>query len=552
TGATGPAGTAGTNGATGATGPTGTTGGQGSTGATGSGTTGATGPTGGLGSTGATGPQGTAGGSTTFKGNWTTATPYNLADQVTDNGSSYSCILAHTSGSTDDEPGVGATWHTYWQLSAQKGSTGATGATGAGTTGATGPTGTAGSAGATGATGATGTTGATGVGASGATGPTGTTGSVGATGNTGPNNVTTTTTTNLTGFLKGNGSTVTASSTVAESDVTNLTADLGAANSITALNTAQSLALFVAEKGYFVCSGALLSASLTAGKLQNAAGVIFLSTTEYVVAANAAISTTITTLASGLSSGQAVWVNVEYDSSGVIQFNSGTAATAASAVIPDITSGRVIAGRLYVPFGATAVDESLSSNNGNAKLVQAAVTKGVHSSRLFATDISATLLTAGSTWPTNGTTLTSILGSTVPIPANSLSVGDTFHIRGSFKITNNTSASTLSLKMLAGGSTLGTIATSSLSTSSTVRQATFEWIITCSVSGVSAKFLSGANLSISNALTSIGFETDLIQVTQVAFDSTTAQVFDAQVSLGTASSGATLQLTQFSITKIPV
>ena len=27
----------------------------------------------------------------------------------------YACILAHTSGATDDEPGVGATWETYWR-----------------------------------------------------------------------------------------------------------------------------------------------------------------------------------------------------------------------------------------------------------------------------------------------------------------------------------------------------------------------------------------------------------------------------------------------------
>ncbi len=203
TGVTGNTGATGTIGTTGATGPTGNDGatgatGAGSTGATGStgdaGSTGATGPigsTGGLGSTGATGPQGTAGGSTTFRGNWATATVYASADQVTNNGSSYSCTTAHTSGTNDDEPGVGAVWQTYWQLSAQKGDTGATGATGAGSTGATGPTGSTGGQGATGSTGPTGSagsqgsTGATGAGVTGATGPTGSVGSQGSTGATG-------------------------------------------------------------------------------------------------------------------------------------------------------------------------------------------------------------------------------------------------------------------------------------------------------------------------------------------------------------------------------
>ena len=138
--------------------------GSGATGATGAngtaGSTGATGAGGPSGSTGATGPQGTAGGSTTFVGNWVTAHAYNSADnRVTNHGSSYSCTQAHTSGSHDDEPGVGAVWQTYWQLSAQMGSTGATGAVGS--TGAAGATG-AGATGATGAVGATGSAGATG------------------------------------------------------------------------------------------------------------------------------------------------------------------------------------------------------------------------------------------------------------------------------------------------------------------------------------------------------------------------------------------------------
>lgn len=45
-------------------------------------------------------------------------------DWVTHNGNSYACIAAHTSGDEDDEPGVGAVWETYWQQMAAKGSPG--------------------------------------------------------------------------------------------------------------------------------------------------------------------------------------------------------------------------------------------------------------------------------------------------------------------------------------------------------------------------------------------------------------------------------------------
>ena len=119
-----------------------------------------------------------------------------MNDAVDNNGSSYICISAHTSGALDDEPGVGAVWTTYWSLLAQVGATGPTGYTG--WTGAastvTGPTGPTGYTGYTGWTGAastvTGPTGYTGwTGAAGAIGPTGYTGY---TGYTGPNNRTVT------------------------------------------------------------------------------------------------------------------------------------------------------------------------------------------------------------------------------------------------------------------------------------------------------------------------------------------------------------------------
>lgn len=217
TGATGPqgvagnTGSAGSAGATGATGPIGVEGLVGATGATGAngsagsaGATGSTGPTGSNGSIGATGSTGPTGISFDWDGSWTTATAYVVNDVVENLGSSYICILGHTSDNSN-EAGVGVDTATYWELMAQVGAAGSTGATGpagndggvgatgatgnagaAGATGATGPTGDTGAAGAVGATGAQGTQGIQGVaGPTGATGPAGTTGGAGATGNTG-------------------------------------------------------------------------------------------------------------------------------------------------------------------------------------------------------------------------------------------------------------------------------------------------------------------------------------------------------------------------------
>ncbi len=73
-----------------------------------------------------------------WTGDWATATAYDEYDAVANDGSSYVCIVAHTSGSTT-EPGVGASWETYWDVLAEKGDTGATGPKG--DTGDTGPQG---------------------------------------------------------------------------------------------------------------------------------------------------------------------------------------------------------------------------------------------------------------------------------------------------------------------------------------------------------------------------------------------------------------------------
>lgn len=50
-----------------------------------------------------------------WRGAWALSTAYSVDDAVEHNGSSYICIAAHTS-TASDEPGVGASWTTYWNL----------------------------------------------------------------------------------------------------------------------------------------------------------------------------------------------------------------------------------------------------------------------------------------------------------------------------------------------------------------------------------------------------------------------------------------------------
>lgn len=71
-----------------------------------------------VGQQGASGPTGI-----TWESAWVTSTSYQLNDVVSNNGSSYICILAHTSSSSD-EPGVGVNTTTYWEVLALKGTDG--------------------------------------------------------------------------------------------------------------------------------------------------------------------------------------------------------------------------------------------------------------------------------------------------------------------------------------------------------------------------------------------------------------------------------------------
>ncbi len=67
----------------------------------------------------------TAGGtSITWLGAWAITTSYSENDAVSNDGASYICTTAHTSAS-GDEPGVGGSWASYWDVLAEKGADGA-------------------------------------------------------------------------------------------------------------------------------------------------------------------------------------------------------------------------------------------------------------------------------------------------------------------------------------------------------------------------------------------------------------------------------------------
>lgn len=74
------------------------------------------GPAGSAGAPGATGLD--------WENAWQTSTAYAVNDGVSNDGSSYICTQAHTSGAST-EPGTGASWASYWDLLAQKGADGA-------------------------------------------------------------------------------------------------------------------------------------------------------------------------------------------------------------------------------------------------------------------------------------------------------------------------------------------------------------------------------------------------------------------------------------------
>lgn len=84
------------------------------------------GPFSAVGDEGPQGPIGPAGadGDVTWEGPWVIATAYTANQALSRNGSAYVCTANHTAG-TANEPGVGVSWATVWDLLAAKGDAGA-------------------------------------------------------------------------------------------------------------------------------------------------------------------------------------------------------------------------------------------------------------------------------------------------------------------------------------------------------------------------------------------------------------------------------------------
>ncbi len=74
---------------------------------------------------GDTGTSGDTGTEYPWLGQWLISVAYVVNDTVHNDGSGYICISDHTS-SASDEPGVGGSWTTFWDILVEKGDTGAT------------------------------------------------------------------------------------------------------------------------------------------------------------------------------------------------------------------------------------------------------------------------------------------------------------------------------------------------------------------------------------------------------------------------------------------
>lgn len=150
-------------------------------------------------------------------------------------------------------------------------------------------------------------------------------------------------------------------------------ADLGVDTSINNLNaqsailSAQITDSMAAQWGDHVASGYVYSVSGTAGKLDRTAGWSIITGLAAYTAAETAIGSTVASLGASLTAGQAMWVNVEVDSAGATQYNAGSAAAAANALIPSVTAGRYRRGLIWIPYSAVALNAiDLDPVGGNA------------------------------------------------------------------------------------------------------------------------------------------------------------------------------------------
>lgn len=309
------------------------------------------------------------------------------------------------------------------------------------------------------------------------------------------------------------------------------------------LYTADLIALEQVNEGYCVYSGCAVSVSGTAGKVDMTAGVVFQGTTELTVGAVTAASTSITSLADSV---YPRWVALEIDTSGALQFNAGPAsATYPPKPIP--TSGRVLVAWLYIPVNATIVDIAWTISNGNAKLIDARQIVSVHPSRKLG-------VTTGTFGNAIGTSFTSILGSTITIPANSLSVGDVFRFRIGGLTLNNVTATTIEFQILWGATVIFDWTTASLTTSGSLRAYYLSSDFIVALVGASGNLTA---VTSRNVVTVPADYTSMATSLEyggagVTVDTTASKVIDIKAKFGAASVGAVVSSTGLHVEKIPV
>ncbi len=438
--------------------------------------------------------------------------------------------------------------------------------------------------------------------------------------------------------------------TISTKTFTDIEADLANADAQIALQGSQIEVSRIADLGYFVCSGGAITvngatAGGTACRLDMAASVDFMATTELVMAAKTAqtalATANSTTVASGSntihtntftgSSSLSVasttgfpsagtlmvthsgvvsvitytgttggltfigcrlvngidiamatsdtvvgsnadityplWAAIELDASGVWNVNLGSAAATPS--FPTINVARVPHAFLYIPANATSIDTLLTTNNGNAKLINASSSvatsvngsvRSVHPARRFASDHSSTSVNN-----TQMASLITVLGTPISIPANSISAGDIFKLSASGRFTPGATAdTTLELEVIIGSLTLDATTPSLTKAGNTSDfrnvwlAVEFEW----SSGGSLAIARAGGLLTVSavgttNAI-SMGGSTGsaggaVIEMTATSgfIDNTAAITIDLQAARGLTATNCTFTLRHFSITKYP-
>jgi hypothetical protein len=309
-----------------------------------------------------------------------------------------------------------------------------------------------------------------------------------------------------------------------------------------------------------VCSGLELTVNSTPESLDLAAGVAFIGTTELTVAADTDVGNGSNDITDMADATNPKWVVVEVNASGV-NFNQGTAASAPA--FPTISTTRVPLGFIYIPANATEVDTLLTTNNGKAKLYDARNLRSVHPARLIATDVALTSLS-------NPTTLTTLLASAPSLPANSLSVGDTFVLTasGTILIASGGSDAAMQFALTIGGSGMSNWTTQTFTKSASSRVFLISSTFTVNTLGASGQVLYASSMAVSIA----GSQTprSLANATgglfngathgeggiggagSTTFDTTSTATIDCTARFTTSTTGSTIALRQFSIHKYPV